>query len=112
MTEEVTATEEAAVEVAAAEVAQVAALRAKLVQAELRTAAARAGMIDLDGVKLVDAVELERERGGRFGRGAGDHGAAEGGEAVAVWAGQQQQRGGGAAGDAAKAEDGDGDVGG
>lgn len=58
MTEEVTATEEAAIEVAATEIAQVAALRAKLVQAELRTAAARAGMIDLDGVKLVDASHL------------------------------------------------------
>lgn len=40
------------------ELAQVATLRAKLLQAELRTAAARAGMIDLDGVKLVDTSKL------------------------------------------------------
>ena len=38
--------------------AEVAALRARLVQAELRTEAVRAGMVDLDGVKLVDASEL------------------------------------------------------
>jgi hypothetical protein len=50
--------EETEVEVPAAELAQLAALRAKLVQAELRTAAARAGMIDLDGVKLVDTSHL------------------------------------------------------
>jgi hypothetical protein len=42
----------------APELAQVAVLRAKLVQAELRTAAARAGMIDLDGIKLVDSSGL------------------------------------------------------
>jgi len=41
-----------------ADLAQLAALRSKLVQAELRTAAARAGMIDLDGVKLVDTASL------------------------------------------------------
>jgi hypothetical protein len=58
MSEELDRPEEAAVEVPAAEVAQVAALRAKLVQAELRTAAARAGMIDLDGIKLVDMSGL------------------------------------------------------
>ncbi len=44
--------------VPAPDLAQVATLRARLVQAELRTAAARAGMIDLDGVKLVDSVGL------------------------------------------------------
>ena len=64
MTEDVTGTEEAAVEVAAAEIAQVATLRAKLVQAELRTAAARAGMIDLDGVKLVDPSGLSVNQAG------------------------------------------------
>lgn len=35
--------------------AEVLALRARLVQAELRTEAVRAGMVDLDGVKLLDA---------------------------------------------------------
>jgi len=35
--------------------AEVAALQARLVQAELRTEAVRAGMVDLDGVKLMDA---------------------------------------------------------
>ena len=45
-------------EVPMAEVAQLAALRARLVQAELRTAAVRAGMVDLDGVKLIDASTL------------------------------------------------------
>ena len=34
--------------------AEVTALRARLVQAELRTEAVRAGMVDLDGVRLVD----------------------------------------------------------
>ena len=58
MSEDVVRLDEAEVVVPAAELAQVAALRAKLVQAELRTAAARAGMIDLDGVKLVDATSL------------------------------------------------------
>lgn len=50
--------EETQAEVPSAELAQVAALRAKLVQAELRTAAARAGMIDLDGIKLLDSTGL------------------------------------------------------
>lgn len=34
---------------------EILALRARVVQAELRTEAIRAGMVDLDGVKLVDA---------------------------------------------------------
>lgn len=38
--------------------AEVAALRARLVQAELRTEAVRAGMVDLDGVRLIDASGL------------------------------------------------------
>lgn len=46
------------VAVPAPDTGQVALLRAKLLQAELRTAAARAGMIDLDGVKLVDTSKL------------------------------------------------------
>jgi hypothetical protein len=58
MSDESVRLEETEVEVPAAELAQLAALRAKLVQAELRTAAARAGMIDLDGVKLVDTSHL------------------------------------------------------
>ena len=49
-----------------AELAQVAALRGKLVQAELRTAAARAGMIDLDGVKLVDTAGLAVNEAGEL----------------------------------------------
>ncbi len=50
----------------AAELVQVAALRGKLVQAELRTAAARAGMIDLDGVKLVDTAGLSVNEAGEL----------------------------------------------
>ncbi len=50
----------------AADLAQVATLRAKLVQAELRTAAARAGMIDLDGVKLVDPGSLSVNEAGEL----------------------------------------------
>jgi len=41
-----------------AESAEVAGLRARLVQAELRTEAVRAGMVDLDGIKLVDVSAL------------------------------------------------------
>ena len=37
---------------------EVVALRARLVQAELRTEAIRAGMVDLDGVKLLDASSV------------------------------------------------------
>ncbi len=48
------------------DLAQVAALRSKLVQAELRTAAARAGMIDLDGVKLVDTASLAVNEAGEL----------------------------------------------
>ena len=52
-----------------AELAQVAALRGKLVQAELRTAAARAGMIDLDGVKLVETAGLSLNEAGELPNG-------------------------------------------
>ena len=38
--------------------AEIVALRARLVQAELRTEAVRAGMVDLDGVRLVDVSTL------------------------------------------------------
>ena len=58
MSEEAARLEETEIEVPAVELAQLAALRGKLVIAELRTAAARAGMIDLDGVKLVDTAGL------------------------------------------------------
>lgn len=58
MSEDTVRLEETLIEAPAAELAQVAALRARLVQAELRTAAARAGMIDLDGIKLVDSAGL------------------------------------------------------
>ncbi|MDT7953348.1 MAG: hypothetical protein RQ966_17740 [Acetobacteraceae bacterium] len=54
----------------AAELAQLAALRGKLVQAELRTAAARAGMIDLDGIKLVDTSGLAVNEAGELPDGA------------------------------------------
>ncbi len=38
--------------------AEVAGLRARLIQAELRTEAVRAGMVDLDGIKLIDVSSL------------------------------------------------------
>ena len=38
--------------------AEVTALRARLIQAELRTEAVRAGMVDLDGIRLVDVSTL------------------------------------------------------
>ena len=51
--------------------AENAALRARLVQAELRTEALRAGMVDLDGVRLIDpgAIRLA-ETGGLEGGAA------------------------------------------
>lgn len=70
MSEEYTEPSEVKVEVPVAEVAQVAALRAKLLQAELRTAAARAGMIDLDGVKLVDSALLRVNEAGELVEGS------------------------------------------
>ena len=39
--------------------AEVVALRARLVQSELKAAAIRAGMVDLDGVKLIDMAEVK-----------------------------------------------------
>ena len=50
--------------------AEVAALRARLVQAELRTEAVRAGMVDLDGVKLIDAGGLAVDESGGLKDGA------------------------------------------
>lgn len=51
--------------------AENAVLRARLVQAELRTEALRAGMVDLDGVRLIDpgAIQLT-EAGGLEGGSA------------------------------------------
>lgn len=66
MSEELERRDEAEPELPLAEVAQVAALRAKLLQAELRTAAARAGMIDLDGIKLVDMSGLSVNEAGEL----------------------------------------------
>lgn len=63
---EVKAEEVSVHDIHVADLAQVAALRSKLVQAELRTAAARAGMIDLDGVKLVDTASLAVNEAGEL----------------------------------------------
>ena len=46
------------------------ALRAQLIQAELRTEAVRAGIVDLDGVKLVDATGLALNAAGELEGGA------------------------------------------
>lgn len=54
MSENVGEVAEIPVEIAA----EMTALRARLVLAELRTEAVRAGMVDLDGVKLVDVSAL------------------------------------------------------
>ena len=67
MSEDVAAVNEA-VEDRAAEVAS---LKARLLQAELRTEAIRAGMVDLDGVKLIDAVRLKVSQSGELVDGAG-----------------------------------------
>ena len=50
---------------------EVAALRARLVQAELRAEAARAGMVDLDGVKMVDLATLALDEAGGLKDGVG-----------------------------------------
>lgn len=43
---------------------EIAGLRARLIQSELRTEAVRAGMVDLDGIKLIDTATLPlSERG-------------------------------------------------
>lgn len=69
MNEDTVRLEDTQVEAPAAEQAQVAALRAQLVQSELRTAAARAGMIDLDGIKLVDSSALAVNDSGQLAEG-------------------------------------------
>ena len=51
--------------------AEVAALRARLLQAELRTEAVRAGMVDLDGVKLLDVAGLAVDEAGALVDGPG-----------------------------------------
>ena len=50
---------------------EVLALRERLVQAELRTEAVRAGMVDLDGVKLIDKAALVVDEAGGLVDGAG-----------------------------------------
>ena len=50
---------------------EVAALRARLLASELRVEAVRAGMVDLDGVKLIDAGALKVDEGGSLVDGAG-----------------------------------------
>ncbi len=50
--------------------AELASLRERLLQAELRTEAARAGMVDLDGVKLIDAATLTLTPAGSLVDGA------------------------------------------
>ncbi len=50
---------------------EVAALRERLLQAELRTEAVRAGMVDLDGVKLIDKAALKVDASGGLVDGVG-----------------------------------------
>ena len=50
---------------------EIAVLRERLVQAELRTEAVRAGMVDLDGVKLIDRAGLAVDEQGGLVDGAG-----------------------------------------
>ena len=51
--------------------ADLAALRGRLLQAELRAEAARAGMVDLDGVKMIDLATVVVDEGGGLKDGAG-----------------------------------------
>ena len=48
---------------------EVASLRARLLQAELRTEAVRAGMVDLDGIKLIDFGTLKVKDDGALADG-------------------------------------------
>ena len=50
--------------------AENAVLRARLVQAELRTEAVRAGMVDLDGVRLIDPAVVKLTEDGTLAGGA------------------------------------------
>lgn len=49
--------------------AENAVLRARLLQAELRTEAVRAGMVDLDGVRLIDPAALTLNEAGSLDGG-------------------------------------------
>ncbi len=51
--------------------ADLAVLRARLLQAELKAEAIRAGMVDLDGVKLIEASALKVNDAGELVDGAG-----------------------------------------
>ena len=51
--------------------AELAGLRARLVQAELKAEAIRAGMVDLDGVKLIEAAAVKVNEAGELVDGAG-----------------------------------------
>lgn len=50
--------------------AEMASLRARLVQSELKAAAIRAGMVDLDGIKLIDMGQVALTEGGEVADGA------------------------------------------
>ena len=58
-------------EVNAAPPSEVAALRARLLQAELRAEAIRAGMVDLDGVKLIEPAAVTVNEAGELVEGPG-----------------------------------------
>lgn len=58
-------------EVNAAPPSEVAALRARLLQAELRAEAIRAGMVDLDGVKLIEPAAVKVNEAGDLVDGPG-----------------------------------------
>jgi len=49
--------------------AEMAVLRARLVQSELKAAAIRAGMVDLDGIKLIDLNQVTLNAGGEVADG-------------------------------------------
>jgi hypothetical protein len=49
--------------------AEMAVLRARLVQSELKAAAIRAGMVDLDGIKLIDMNQVALNAGGEVADG-------------------------------------------
>lgn len=66
MSDEVVESVAVAVEVPA----EVAVLRARLVQSELKAAAIRAGMVDLDGIKLVDMTQVALTEAGEVADGA------------------------------------------
>ena len=57
--------------VASVAVGEVAVLRARLLAAELKAEAIRAGMVDLDGVKLIDPAAVAVNEAGELVDGAG-----------------------------------------